>query len=396
MKRKYRLAVLQSHPIQYFAPLFRRLSAEDDIDLKVLYCSRQGVNEYADDGFGQKVKWDVPLLEGYDHTFLPNLRREDRVGDFFSLCNVAVVKDLLLGRYDALWVHGHNYGTHMLAILTARLLRIPVMMRCESHLKLQRSPLKRALRRPLMTIFYRQLCAACLPIGTLNREFYRFHRVGSHRLFLVPYTVDNAFFKEATARYRGLEDDVRKEAGLPQDKPLILFASKFIARKRPMDLLQAYHKLRHEGADAALVLVGSGEGEQALREYVQSHNVPDVYFLGFRNQTELPKFYAVADVFVLPSEDEPWGLIINEVMCAGVPIVATSEIGAVQDLVKHGDNGFVYKATDIDSLASHLKVLVDDAELRKRMGRRSVEIIDEWDFESCTRGINRALGSLRR
>ena len=394
MKSTYRVAVLQSHPIQYFAPLFRRLSQDPEIDLTVLYCSKQGVDEYSDEGFGLRVQWDIPLLDGYRSKFLPNLRKSDQVAGFYSLTNVSIVRELLAGHYDALWVHGHSYLTYILAILVSKVLGIPVLMRCESHLLLQRSKIKRVLRRPLMSFFYRQLCRACLPIGTLNREFYSFHRVGHHRLFHVPYTVDNNFFMRAVEKHRGNEAKIKDDFGLPQDKPLIMFVSKFISRKRPMDLLQAYEQLRRGVTSAALVLVGSGEEEDALREYVRVHNVPDVFFLGFRNQSELPKCYAIGDIFVLPSENEPWGLVLNEVMCAGVPVIASSEIGAVRDLVKHGHNGFVYDSGDIKALSRHLKTLVSDADLRMRMGDNSIVRISEWDYEKCVIGIKQALKSV--
>lgn len=394
--KAYRLAVLQSHPIQYFAPLFRRLAQEAEIELTVFFCSRQGVESYTDEGFGRQVQWDIPLLEGYNHKFLPNLNRDNSVGGFTSLVNPSIVTELARGNYDALLVHGHAYATNIIAILAAKVLGVPVLMRGETHLLLQRSPLKRLLRRPVMSFFYRKLCRVCLPIGTLNHEFYRYHNVGSYRLFLVPYSVDNDYFINTSRHWAALKSQVRAELGLPRDKSLVLYASKLSARKRPMDLLLAYEKLRANGTEAALAFVGSGEEEEALSSYVEQHRVPDVYFFGFRNQSELPKFYGIADVFVLPSENEPWGLVINEVMCAGIPVVATSEIGAVRDLVQHGQNGFIYQSADIEALTAHISTLIGDAELRKKMGEQSLLLMNNWNFERCVQGFNLAMRSLRK
>ena len=394
MKRVYRLAALQSHPIQYFAPLFRRLAREPEIDLTVFYCSRQGLQEYHDEGFGQQVKWDVPLLEGYRSRFLPNLRPQDEVAGFWSLANPRIISELHTGGYDALWMHGHSYATYLMAVGAAQARRLPIFMRCESHLLLQRSPLKRLLRRPMMSFFYRKLCRACLPIGTRNREFYRFHGVRSHRLFDVPYAVDNDFFLDATTRFDQDDESFREELGLPLDKPLILYASKLTQRKRPLDLLEAYRRLRDSDVQAALVFVGSGEQEEDLRKYVRHHNIADVFFFGFRNQTELPRFYALCDVFVLPSENEPWGLVINEVMSAGLPVIASYEVGATPDLVRHGDNGFVFPSGDVGALAAYLKAVLSDPEVRRKMGERSRSIISEWSFEQCVQGIKAALQAL--
>lgn len=330
----YKLAVLNTHPIQYFAPLYRRLAQEPDIDLTVYFCSHQGVEEYLDDGFGERIKWDVSLLDGYNHRFLNNLRRGDQVGGFWSLINLGIISELRRGRYDALLVNGHNHATYLIAMFASRLLGTSVLIRCDTHLLLRRSALKRWLRKPLMGLLYRGLCSFCLPIGTRNRQFYLSHGVSEDRLFLVPFAVDNEYFKSRAESTRA-KAELKQELGLPQEKGVILFASKLISRKRPMDLLLAFQAARRRDLQAVLVFVGSGEQEKLLRDYVREHEVPDVLFFGFQNQSELPKFYSVADVFVLPSENEPWGLILNEVMCAGLPVIASDEIGAVPDLVRH-------------------------------------------------------------
>jgi glycosyltransferase involved in cell wall biosynthesis len=396
LNRPYRLAVLNSHPIQYFAPLYRRLAQEPDIDLTVFYCSRQGSQQYIDPGFGQVVQWDVPLLEGYRYRFLPNLRRSEQMAGFFSLINPRVVLELYRGRYDALWVHGHNYLTFIIAIIAARILRIPVFMRCETHLQLSRSKVKQVLRRPLLSLFYRHLLAACLVIGSRNREFYRAHGVPERKLFDAPYTVDNAFFARSAHSYRAQADSIKGELHLPPDKPLILYASKLTLRKHPMDLLRAYERVRQGGTPVALLIVGSGEQETELTRYRAAHDIPDVFFFGFRNQLELPKFYAISDLFVLPSEDEPWGLIINEAMAAGLPIVASSEIGAVSDLVRDGVNGFLFPSGDVERLARAIRTLAEDAELRRHMRQRSEDTMSSWDFERDVRGICAALAATRR
>ena len=391
----YRLAILVSHPIQYFAPLYRRLAQEPELAIKVFFCSRQGLNEYWDAGFGRSFQWDVPLLDGYEHVFLPNWRGRDRVGGFFSLVNPSLISELRQFHPHALWVHGHAYFTYILGILAANLLGIPVFMRCETHLLLNRSAVKQSLRQPLMALLYRRLCARCLAIGSRNREFYSSFGVPAQHIFDVPYVVDNDFFLSRASACRPQREAIRREIGINQDVPIILFASKLTPRKRPLDLLLAYHRLRQHGRQAALVFVGSGELEDVLRSFVADRQTPDVHFLGFRNQSELPCLYAAADLFVLPSENEPWGLILNEVMCAGLPMVASDEIGAAPDLVHDGDNGFTFPAGDVDTLTERLATLISDAALRDEMGRRSLEIISSWNLDRCAEGVLAALRSLK-
>ncbi len=394
MDERFRLAVLISHPIQYFTPLYRRLAQEPDIDLSVLFCSAGGVETYDDRGFGIPVKWDIPLLDGYDHRFLRNLSHKARVDGFFSLVNPGLLVELQPHRYDAVLVNGHSYFSYLLGIAVAKLRGIPVFMRSETHLLLRRSAFKLALRRPVMSVFYRHLCDRCLAIGTRNRAFYVAHGVRRNHLFDVPYVVDNEYFAQAAARFKTRKEDTMVDLGLPTDKPVILYVSKLIPRKRPHDLLLAFRMLRRWGTEAALLFVGSGELEQSLQEYASQYEIDDVCFAGFQNQSELPKLYAVADVFVLPSEDEPWGVVINEAMCAGLPVIASEEIGAVPDLVVHGYNGMTFRAGDVDQLTAHLESLVINKSLRQQMGKNSLMVIKDWDLEHCVQGVIAALRSI--
>jgi glycosyltransferase involved in cell wall biosynthesis len=388
-----KLAILNTHPIQYFAPLYRRLGQEPDIDLTVYFCSRQGSEEYLDEGFGERMKWDISLLDGYKYKVLKNLRARDHVGGFWSLINPGIVKELRENRYDALLVNGHNHATYLLAMLAAKILGTAVMMRCETHLGLQRSALRGALRKPLMSFLYQRICDLCLPIGTLNRRFYIFHGVDPDLMFTVPYTVDNEFFTTAVEQAAGLR--LRVDLGISQDKPIVLFASKLMRRKRPMDLLRALHRLQKQGIDFALLFVGSGELEEDLKSYVREHDLSDVHFVGFKNQSELPRYYAAADVFAFPSENEPWGLVLNEVMCAGLPIIAARGIGAVADLVRDSENGLTYEVGDVEQLSSCLGQLLRAPERRRLMGEQSRRIIGQWSYENCVSGIHQALAAIQ-
>ena len=131
-----------------------------------------------------------------------------------------------------------------------------------------------------------------------------------------------------------------------------------------------------------------------LRDYCKHHGLDNVVFTGFVNQSDLPALYAASDIFVLPSQDEPWGLAINEAMCAGLPIIVSREVGCAIDLVKDGENGFTPAAGDIEGLACALRDLVIDAELRRRQGEASRARIQQWGYRECLEGIRLALRGL--
>lgn len=391
MSKTYKLAALTSHPIQYQAPLFRKLAQHSNIDLTVYFCGDFGVEkeQYAPE-FGRKIKWDIPLLEGYKYRFLPNLSPKPS-SFFFGQMNASVIKAIWQNNYDAIWIHGYTTFTDWLAFLVARIKGVPVLLRGESHLLNQRPLWKRGLKYAILTALFKSV-SAFLPIGTLNKAYYKHYGVIDEKMFLTPYAVDNDFFH---GKYKELnkklnKEELKKEKGFRPDLPIILYVSKMIPRKRAMGLLRAYH-LISDIVDAQLVFVGDGMERPLLESYVKEHCFINVYFTGFTNQTELPIFYAMSDIFVLPSADEPWGLVINEAMNFSLSIVTTDSVGAAHDLVKDGENGFVYPVGDIERLATCLLKLVQNSELREEMGKRSLEIISKWSYEEDARGILAAL-----
>ncbi len=327
-----KIAVINSHPIQYFAPLYAFLNQDPTLEVTALYLSDFSLRGGHDKGFGQKVSWDLDLLAGYPHRFLGNSASRRPSQSFFSLIAPEVWNVIRAGNYDALWLHGHGYVANIIAFAAARSIGLPVLMRAETHLKLHRGVLKKMGRRLFLGGLYGH-CARLLAIGSENHDFYRSFGVPETKIFHVPYAVDNArFIKELTLST--LERaEVRKRLGVLDDHPVVLYASKFQPHKRRHDLVKACAILASENISFHLVMVGSGEMEQELRSLAKANGLASVIFPGFVNQSELPRIYAAADVFVLPSEVEPWGLVVNEAMCAGLPIVTTGVVGCAADLV---------------------------------------------------------------
>ncbi|RTL71302.1 MAG: glycosyltransferase family 1 protein [Hyphomicrobiales bacterium] len=393
---KVRVAVVNSHPVQYFAPLYAFLNADPSIEVTALYLSDYSLRGARDEGFGTSFAWDVDLLQGYPHQFVGSVtERSPRIGEFFSLVAPEIWCTVRQGGFDALWLHGHSYAAYLIAFAAARSIDLPVLMRAETHLRLSRGPVKRVLRERIMRAFYER-CARFLAIGSANAEFYRSLGVPDASIFMMPYVVDNSRFMGAASMSADERSATRKGLAASDQVPLILYASKFQPQKRPQDLIEACAILRDEGHTFDLVMVGSGEMEAALKSLAADLTLRNVSFPGFVNQSALPRVYAAADIFVLPSEQEPWGLVVNEAMCAGLPIVTTDVVGAARDLVRNGGNGFTYRPGDIRGLAAALRPLVVDGTLRQQMGQQSRVIINTWSFEECRVGLKAALASLPR
>jgi glycosyltransferase involved in cell wall biosynthesis len=391
--RTLRLAYFVSHPIQYQAPLLRRIALEPDIDLKVLFSSDISVRGHVDPGFGVPVKWDVPLLAGYRHEFLPRTRNTGDLSFFWPL-NSGIYERVRDEQFDAVWVHGYASAATLRAIAAARWLGIPVLIRAESTL-FDRTRSK--ARRLAKDTFFRMLehfVSGVLTIGSANSAYWQHYFGDRVPVFPFYYSVDNDFFQFRCRQASEKREDFRRELGLEHGRPVILFASKLQERKRCGDLLDAFLKLSTMQNNVPLpylLIIGDGEQRTELEKRSRAAKAGDVRFLGFQNQTALPAFYDLCDVFVLVSVDEPWGLVVNEVMNAGKPIVVSTEVGCQQDLVEDGVNGCVIRAGDIEGLTDGLKRILATPETSKRMGLKSMEKIQAYSFEQNVSGLRHAL-----
>jgi glycosyltransferase involved in cell wall biosynthesis len=391
-----RLAYLVSHPIQYQAPLLRRIAAEPDLDLTVLFCSDVSVRPFLNEGFARVLEWDVPLLDGYRHRFLPVWGRRDRVSGWRPLTH-GIGRILEEGRFEALWVHSYARASNLAAMLAARRRRIPVLLREEmSAISADRSPLRRQAKRVAMAGLDR-LVAAYLAIGSANRDYYRAHGIAETRIFAMPYAVDNDRFRRAAEAARPERERLRAELRIPPDRPLAAMAARLIEAKAPGDLIAAWRLFTQSLPPERrpfLLLVGDGPLRAELER--AADGIETIRFAGFRNQTELPAFYAMADLFVLPSRREPWGLVVNEAMNAGCAILASDRVGAALDLVREGVNGAIFPAGSVPALADALARLLADPARLAEMGRQSLAIIQRWSFAEDVAGLRAALAATVR
>jgi glycosyltransferase involved in cell wall biosynthesis len=398
MASKIRLAYLVTHPIQYQAPLLRRIAAEPGIDLTVFFCSDFSLKSYLDPCFGKVIAWDVPLTGGYRHEILPALGRQDRLS-FWRPFNYGLARRLSKANFDVLWVHGYNRWFHWFAMAWAKLRGLKVLVRDEATLiSASRHGLKRLAKR-LFFFILRTLGDGFLAIGTLNAEYYQSYGIAPERIFRVPYAVDNRFFRDKAKEGYREREHLRQELGLEAGRPVILYASKLSQVKRGADLLEAYLKMSPDPdrePHPYLLFIGDGDQRQILEARASTVNWSSIKFLGFKNQTELPKYYDLCDVLVLPSVFEPWGLVINEVMNAGRAVVVSDQVGCGPDLVKPGENGYVFKTGDIEGLRQALTNIVSDPQKCQALGQKSLEIIDNWGIEEDVTGLNQALAHVMK
>ena len=400
---KVRLAYLVSHPIQYQAPLLRRIAQEPDIDLTVFFGSDFSVRGYKDEGFGVEVEWDVPLLEGYRSEFLPKLRDTGGVSPL-SPINRGIYRRLHTSdgspAFDALWIHGYASINSLQAIFAANALGIPVLLRAESWLADRSRGLLKLAFKSFIFNDLKHLIAVTLPIGSVNARYWRHYFSPKMPQFLMPYAVDNPFFARRAEEAATSNEQLRSDLNLEPGQPVILFASKLQKRKHCDHLIEAYNLLLrdHEttGLKPYLVIVGNGEERENLETRCRDLGLTNVRFTGFQNQSELPRYFRLADIFVLPSRHEPWGLIVNEAMAAGCPVIVSSDVGSGPDLVTDGIEGYIYPVGDIPALTRALGRVLASPEVASTMGEAARRRIAGWSFEEDIQGLRRALAYTTR
>lgn len=372
MKKK--ILVVASHPIQYQAPFFKKMAESVDFEPLILFCWDFGTKESVDPEFGLKIKWDTPLLDGYQYKFLKNFSFNPS-SQFWGQINLEIIKEILVFKPDFILILGWNSFTNWLSIFTAWILGIPLILKGENPLNQEylKAKWKLLIKNIILRSFFKGV-SAFLYVGKENKKFYEYYGVPQEKLFFGPYAVDNNFFFEKGNVLKDKKEEFRREYGLKPEDTVLLFVGKFIDKKRPQDLLEAYKIALIQNPNLKLLFVGDGELRSDLER--SSKNLPGVIFVGFKNQTELPRFYTLADVFVLPSgAGETWGLVVNEAMCFGLPVVVSNVVGCSSDLVLENKTGFIFQYKNVEDLSE--KILLSE---KLKNNNISKDLVKEYDF----------------
>ena len=350
-----RVCVITEIPPPYRTPVYERLAARDDLDLEVLFCAAEEPDRpWGADASLARVPHRV--LAGW----APTLRA--RRNTFVYEINPGIVSALQRGRYDVVVVGGYSVFAEQAAIVWARLTRTPYVLHSESHLlKVRASGLRKAKDLVLPRIV--GTAAAGMAVGSLAAEYLAHYGLPRNRIRIVPNTVDVAGYAERAAAARARADEIRTRRGLPER--FLVFAGRLVEAKGLTDLLAALRSL----GDAAPTVLVAGDGP--LRAELDA--APHVVTLGFQSRDALIELWALADAAVVPSRDEPWGVVVNEALACGCPVVATEAVGAAHDLILDGENGRVVRTGDVASLADALR-----GPFPQPTGPQP---IDRWDYD---------------
>jgi glycosyltransferase involved in cell wall biosynthesis len=384
--------VVLSHPTQYYSPWFQWLRSHTALEFRVFYLWDFGVAERHDRNFGTSIKWDVDLLSGYESEFVPNCAKNPGAEHFFGFNNPGLARQLGSWRPDALLLFGYKWASHLRAVAWARLHGIPILFRGDSNLLGRPSPPMHV--RVALRLLFEQF-ASFLYVGSANRSYFEKFGVPARKLVFAPHSVNSALFDRENPAHLAEAGRLRAELGLSITATVVLFAGKLVSGKQPMELLRAFLNLRP--ADAALVFVGEGPEKEQLKSLAAGAGSATVRFLPFANQSEMPSRYALADIFVLPSLGETWGLAVNEAMHMGVPCIVSDKVGCQLDLVTRRETGWVFESSDPTALERTLSGALEEvgSPTRKSEIRKAVEErIAGFNYEQTTNGLLKAIAGL--
>jgi glycosyltransferase involved in cell wall biosynthesis len=374
-ERRFRVLAVASHPVQYAAPIFRLMARHPQLDFHVAYCSLRGAEEARDPEFGTSVKWDVPLLDGYAWTHVPN--RGSGSESFLGLYNPSLWKFIREGHFDALLCYtGYLRATFWVAYLAAKSAGAAFLFGTDATTLVSRQDRawKRLAKRVAWPLLFRLADQVIVP-SSGTRNLILALCLPRDRVTLTPYVVDNDWWTAQSAKVD--REAVRASWGAKPGDIVILFCAKLQPWKRPVDLLRAFAKANLP--NALLVFAGEGPLRQQLEaEAVALGTDPRVRFLGFVNQSQLPAVYTSADVMVLPSEYEPFAVVVNEAMLCGCPVIASDLVGAAQDLIAPVCRKFIFPCGDLAALAALLSTIARDRALLQRIRHLGLAHLQTW------------------
>ena len=392
MLSAHRLAILSTHPIQYQSGWFRGLAAHPSLEVHVYYCHRATPQDQASAGFGVAFDWDVPLLTGYPHTFLKNVAKSPEHGRFSGLDTPEIRNIIRSGEYDTVLINGWHYKSAWQAIFTCWQSKVKVMVRGDSHLHAPRSLPARIAK----LLVYRRFIPrfdACLAVGQWSRDYFLHYGASPERIFLVPHSVDIDAMGRDADRLHLDRSVLRRGWALDPDSLTYMFVGKFTETKRPLDFVRAIGKVSKQRSAVQGLMVGDGPLRNTCEDFAISNRIP-IKFTGFLNQSRIISAYVAADVLVLPSAGETWGLVVNEAMACGKPCIVSDRVGCGPDLIELGRTGAIFPFGDVDTLADLMFNLARDPRQLAFMGTEARCEIRKHSIQAAVGGVLQCLSAI--
>jgi glycosyltransferase involved in cell wall biosynthesis len=383
-----KLAIISSHPIQYNAPLFALMTEKGGFDLRVFYTwGEDAVKHKYDPDFGKVIEWDIPLLKGYSYQFVKNVAKQPGSHHFRGIDNPDLIQEIENWGADVVWIWGWCFKSHLLA-MRYFCGKIPVWFRGDSVSLSRPKGLKGLLRRVFLKWVYSYIDLAFY-VGEHNKNYFIENGLDSDQLVLASHAVDNNRFVNSTISNEEIKQ-FRASLGFVETDFVILFAGKLEPRKNPFYLKEIWEHI--PSTNIKLLIVGNGPLENELKSLCKGDN--RICFLDFQNQTQMPKLYQSCNALILPSVSETWGLVMNEAMASGIPVLASENCGGAIDLI-YENCGFIFPLNNPKLVADTIENWCADKKLYMNLKIRSKMRIRDFSFEAIIEVVNREIIRLR-
>ncbi|MBV9470322.1 MAG: glycosyltransferase family 4 protein [Abitibacteriaceae bacterium] len=390
---KKRLAIVTTHPIQYQAPIWRRLAQYPDLEVHVYFGSDFSIRGYKDSGFGVEVKWDVPLTEGYAHTFLSTDPQIQGTDGFFTLRASHLTAKLKEFQPHCALVCGYLPFFYLEAIGILRARKIPVLLRMEAtdENKL-RSIGKDFLRSQALRFIYSQ-CAHFLAIGKNAEAHYLLKGVPPNKITKSLYCINSDSLADQVLLYRQHREKLRMQMGFGDAHTVFVISGKLLVTKGLLEVIGALQTISETARRRiGLIVLGDGDLRPEFQAQCESLLGSRAVFTGFQNQSQIGKYYAAADCLLFPSWSETWGLVVNEALQFGLPAIVSDKVGSHRDLIVEGQTGFAFPSGDTQQLKEAMIKMMDLLhQQRSIIAKACQQRVSHYTVEAASQGIHEAV-----
>ncbi len=379
MSKKIKVTILHNIMTPYRYPLFKKISLDPNVNLTVLFMSKSAKNR----------RWKIVENNlGFKYRVLPKIEFNFQGKDLFTyLINYTYPFDFIKNMPDVVISAGWLDFSSQAAFFLCKVFRKKFIIWSESTEN--EKSWRRSVTLPLVRTIVKY-SDACIAVGTRSKEYLKLLGASESKIFVAYSTVNTSFFNQIGHVTKGEKEKLRKRIGLKTNN-VILYVGQFIKRKGVDYLVDAYQEVKKKFNDVSLLLVGYGSLKEDLEKRIDNQNINDVFFINHVEPKDMAKIYSLATLFILPSLEETWGLVINEAMAVGLPIVTTDKVGSSVDLVKPGYNGFIVPSADSKALKDSIYKIIKDDTLIKKMSGESKKIIKNFSPELAARQFVNAI-----
>jgi glycosyltransferase involved in cell wall biosynthesis len=382
-QNKYKIAIIAPVPFYYHVPLYRRLNNSSEIDLMVYYCSDETLRGAdVEKMYCTKSRLADPenLLNGYNYKFLKNYSpRPSFMYWPFGLINFGIWKEIKKENYNAVVLQSWTNLTWWLAFFACLRFNAPIFLTTDSNLSNEylNSKIKTTFKKIILGKLFFKKTTAFLVGGKANEDYYKYYGAPDKKMVRFPHWWGYEQFFEKAKKIKPEKENLRESFGITKNDFVLLFVGRLVQEKNILALLDAYKRVDYK--NKRLFIVGDGPLRSQIEKRIKDLKIHGVSLKGFQQRESLIKFYVISDVLVLPSEKEPWGMVVNEAMCFGLPIIASDRVGAAVDIVRDGYNGFIFPSNNVEKLAHCIKKLINlTPTQRQTFSEESFKIINKW------------------